>query len=805
MKVYDPRILATFAKSPSPPSAKRLNPWTKPSNVASTNVASTTLDLARLIDSPAASEAVKKQRLREAIVKDEPTVKITKGKDKRYRVYVGLNDGTGRKFYSTCKTEKDARDKVVDFLAGIGPEPRELSAPPESVRASPRDHITPGIMPRRKYRKTHHVAGPGRGIHTATTRASAIVQGEQLALSKALVDGLISEDFMHTEDIYFKALSIIDNQSKHGELEVQSALQRAVAAGRRKLTAEGAQSERQLRRHKTVCKMAIENQAGPDIEKQIALAESVVQDLRGISDSKSSASRINELKGLDLKSKNDVLATQFVMQSIRHSIAVMKDKVDGHRPTTKDRQTLQTMVSAATNQVPDGLRAATSRLLDIRLHSLSSFRDLWANFEIGDAHTPCIQKEKSGRATYPVAYRDFVLSQWYELTRRSERMKDEVRNPRDKSDKKNYRVHFREDSYGTMLKLMQAAGRNKFGDEFHLSERKMKQIMPHEVRRAGEETCVCIHHLKWEKMIQSYGKHRRLLGVQCDCNNITKLGDEARKMLTCEKAENQRFLKPTCLDGSCTSCPGFAAVKKCELENEAGTGVQFMRDKWAKGQQLMADGSAKDVYDFYSLPSDFDDLEKEMDAYCRTLIEHHDLAMMQDYDWAMTQENFPRGHFCSVQDFSLAYTHTRRVKQQSLWFQEIRSSLYGACVRIHLEDISNEYIAPAERRKLKEEFVKQGVTPILTFTLIGISADHGQDNAFVQNFNDRITVWVKSIAAAGTIFKVHHARSDGCRGQYKCAQHFYYISRQQAETLIRLDWCFSCSCHGKDLVDPENG
>ena len=103
---------------------------------------------------------------------------------------------------------------------------------------------------------------------------------------------------------------------------------------------------------------------------------------------------------------------------------------------------------------------------------------------------PCIQQEKPGRAGYPVAYRDFVLSQWYELTRRSERMRDEVQNPKDnlKSDKKNYRVHFREDSYGTMLKLMQAAGRNKFGDEFHLSERKMKQIMPHEVRRAGEET-----------------------------------------------------------------------------------------------------------------------------------------------------------------------------------------------------------------------------------------------------------------------------------------------------------------------------
>ena len=74
-------------------------------------------------------------------------------------------------------------------------------------------------------------------------------------------------------------------------------------------------------------------------------------------------------------------------------------------------------------------------------------------------------------------------------------MKDEVRNPKDKSDKKNYRVHFREDSYGTMLKLMHAAGRNKFGDEFHLSERKMKQTMPHEVRRAGDQWRgdMCVH------------------------------------------------------------------------------------------------------------------------------------------------------------------------------------------------------------------------------------------------------------------------------------------------------------------------
>lgn len=62
-----------------------------------------------------------------------------------------------------------------------------------------------------------------------------------------------------------------------------------------------------------------------------------------------------------------------------------------------------------------------------------------------------------------------------------------------------------------------------------------------------------------------------------------------------------------------------------------------------------------------------------------------------------------------------------------------------------------------------------------------------------------------TVARPGAKWKCHHARSDGCKAQYKCADHFYYVSRQQAEGKPRLDWCFSCSCHGKDLVDPENG
>ena len=62
-----------------------------------------------------------------------------------------------------------------------------------------------------------------------------------------------------------------------------------------------------------------------------------------------------------------------------------------------------------------------------------------------------------------------------------------------------------------------------------------------------------------------------------------------------------------------------------------------------------------------------------------------------------------------------------------------------------------------------------------------------------------------AIAAPDATFHTHFARSDGWKAQFKCAQHFLWISKQQAEIGTRVKWSFSCSCHGKDRVDSENG
>ena len=126
-------------------------------------------------------------------------------------------------------------------------------------------------------------------------------------------------------------------------------------------------------------------------------------------------------------------------------------------------------------------------------------------------------------------------------------------------------------------------------------------------------------------------------------------------------------------------------------------------------------------------------------------------------------------------------------------------------MRVHLADISDSYISGEKKAELFKQFREFNEPAIITISIGALSPDHTQDNAFVQHFNKLLLEFMQKIVADGVQFRVHRARSDGCRGQYKCAHHFYWISRQQAETGVRVDWCFSCSCHGKDLVDPENG
>ena len=96
----------------------------------------------------------------------------------------------------------------------------------------------------------------------------------------------------------------------------------------------------------------------------------------------------------------------------------------------------------------------------------------------------------------------------------------------------------------------------------------------------------------------------------------------------------------------------------------------------------------------------------------------------------------------------------------------------------------------------------------LSLSQYNLNLNEGEvkDNLNCKRGNNAMLLeYVKSIAAPGVTFHTHFGHSDGCKAQFKSAQAFLWISKQQAETGTRVKWSFSCSCHGKDRVDSENG
>ena len=191
---------------------------------------------------------------------------------------------------------------------------------------------------------------------------------------------------------------------------------------------------------------------------------------------------------------------------------------------------------------------------------------------------------------YPEKYRTFVKEIWldqdYNFTRRSERTKDDVKNRKDPDDDLYHRIHWRDARYVDILlgdsdkEGMLALGKKKCDEALHLSLKTMMALEPFNVRKTGEETCVCVYHPKWEKLCQTYNKERKALKVnECGCQNLTCVGYEARSMTMCPNDDGKQFHKRECIYGACGECPGLEALRMCEAEQEAAEHATFKMER----------------------------------------------------------------------------------------------------------------------------------------------------------------------------------------------------------------------------------
>ena len=184
---------------------------------------------------------------------------------------------------------------------------------------------------------------------------------------------------------------------------------------------------------------------------------------------------------------------------------------------------------------------------------------------------------------------------------------------------------------------------------------------------------------------------------------------------------------------------------------------------------------------------------------------------------------------------------------------QVQTTIVPVVLMFRVEDLTN--ITDERRAELIAYFDAHELPHVISETHFGISADMQHDSAFIHKLlDDHILPYVKAVAPTVTTV---HARSDGCKAQFKCAAHFDWVSRYAPcralhpatplplpHTVTRplprapprsllcyphtlpslpslryawvcrqskegcgliVNWSFFESCHGKCFCDPEGG
>jgi hypothetical protein len=173
--------------------------------------------------------------------------------------------------------------------------------------------------------------------------------------------------------------------------------------------------------------------------------------------------------------------------------------------------------------------------------------------------------------------------QQYGFVRYSERAKDEIRDPANRTSKETFRIAWLEARVGDVYEAMKKAGVAKWPD-FHMSQTVFSELRPFFVKDATRETCMCIYHMRWSELCSASTTFRRTLREQkitsCKCC-VPKNGDEWRKKLICPRvsdlAETSAAAPSTC--DTPVSCAATAASSAPEHSAQpSSSGKMFSYD-----------------------------------------------------------------------------------------------------------------------------------------------------------------------------------------------------------------------------------
>ena len=370
-----------------------------------------------------------------------------------------------------------------------------------------------------------------------------------------------------------------------------------------------------------------------------------------------------------------------------------------------------------------------------------------------------------------------------EVTRAAESTWDTVRNPLDKSDEHQYRIHWLETKLSVVVDQINVLGRVRFPDDygypdhirrtFIVSYKDVIAVKHFCVRRPRRDVCLCRYHESWSLMCGVLFSARVCAkkDTACPCPNWRD-PYEVRRALVCTPEGpsppgqlRSSLLEPReCVNSVCVFCPRFDGRPAVEAR-EAGPGrpartarlavpgyicaddldVLLQPHKssswqaWVPVQYTRKDGTVKSGHDFRLVEKPTSQLLEALRSELPSFLLHHDLMRWQGRDLAFKREHFPRGCISSTQDFSENGSLEPRREIQSRYYNEISYTLFGICCQLHLADLRDTVFdgiagLPGQEAKalMIEMFDDERLPAVVTLTFVIISPDLHHDVAMVQ-------------------------------------------------------------------------
>lgn len=179
--------------------------------------------------------------------------------------------------------------------------------------------------------------------------------------------------------------------------------------------------------HVKAVEMQIVTMAKDDPLKQLQLAAAVSHRMQGI---RSLRDRDHEAWG-------------YVRNSLKAFFETLQDRYNGRYPNDI-RAAQQAVCAAIANAAPPRKLSVISTELGISVERLAEGRKHWSDWVAGGRESIMDLRGKARSDGMKEEWIEFAVDTWLKSTRRSERAKDNVRNPNDKNDTKLYRIHWLE-------------------------------------------------------------------------------------------------------------------------------------------------------------------------------------------------------------------------------------------------------------------------------------------------------------------------------------------------------------------------